>query len=234
VEDQRQHEHEQQRDRVHAEQRREGEEQVRQLERQQPHRERAWARTFRSADAWRVALELLEHGSLDLFYPGFEIDFFPYKEFERRSLTIWYEVGPNFYNYRELTVFDKLKSASRSSRWTCRCGCGSRGDRWACSAASRSSCATRIATARASSATRACGSSRASRSTCSAQYQKIKDQIGLPKGAATTEEILLRLRQLATDYSYNVSAGFSYSFGSIFNSVVNPGSGDKTNPSKQV
>ena len=40
--------------------------------------------------------------------------------------------------------------------------------------------------------------------------------------AATTEEILLRLRQLATDYSYYTSVGFSYRFGSAFNNVVNP------------
>ena len=53
-------------------------------------------------------------------------------------------------------------------------------------------------------------------------YSKINDLIGLPKGEASTEEILLRLRQLATHYSYSVNFGISYSFGSIFNSVVNP------------
>jgi hypothetical protein len=53
-------------------------------------------------------------------------------------------------------------------------------------------------------------------------YSRIKDQVSLIKGAATQEEILLRLRQLATDYSYNFGTGFSYTFGSIFNSVVNP------------
>jgi hypothetical protein len=53
-------------------------------------------------------------------------------------------------------------------------------------------------------------------------YSKIEDQIALRKGAATQEEILLRLRQQATDYSFNYSLGFSYSFGSIFNSIVNP------------
>src|SRR6185436_8249750 len=33
----------------------------------------------------------------------------PYKDYQRRSFTIWYEIGPNFYKYRELTIFDKLK-----------------------------------------------------------------------------------------------------------------------------
>jgi hypothetical protein len=54
------------------------------------------------------------------------------------------------------------------------------------------------------------------------EYSKINDLIGLPKGGATTEEILLRIRQFETDYSYFFFFGVSYSFGSIFNTVVNP------------
>jgi hypothetical protein len=50
----------------------------------------------------------------------------------------------------------------------------------------------------------------------------IRDQIYLPAGDATTEEILVRQRQLATSYSYSVYFGVSYTFGSIFNNVVNP------------
>ena len=49
-----------------------------------------------------------------------------------------------------------------------------------------------------------------------------RDQLSLRKGEASTEEILIRQRELATDYSYEFSFGLSYSFGSIFNSVVNP------------
>ena len=55
-----------------------------------------------------------------------------------------------------------------------------------------------------------------------AEYSKIKNQISLPKEDASAEEVLLRLRQLATGYSYQVSFGISYRFGSIFNNVVNP------------
>ena len=50
---------------------------------------------------------------------------------------------------------------------------------------------------------------------------RIRDQLYLPIGDATDEEILLRRRQLATDYRYEFSLGFSYTFGSIFNSIVN-------------
>ncbi len=46
--------------------------------------------------------------------------------------------------------------------------------------------------------------------------------IGLDRFRASTEEILIRQRELATDYAYDFGFGISYSFGSIFNNVVNP------------
>ncbi len=57
-------------------------------------------------------------------------------------------------------------------------------------------------------------------------YSKIHDQIGLPKGEATQEEVLLRRAQLETSYSYWASVGLSYSFGSIYSDIVNPRFGD--------
>jgi hypothetical protein len=50
----------------------------------------------------------------------------------------------------------------------------------------------------------------------------IHDQLSIPKRDATDEEILLEQRALRTNYRYDLRAGFSYTFGSIFNSVVNP------------
>ena len=50
----------------------------------------------------------------------------------------------------------------------------------------------------------------------------IRNQLNLKKEGASYEEILLRQQQVATDYSYWMSAGLSYTFGSIYNNVVNP------------
>lgn len=55
-----------------------------------------------------------------------------------------------------------------------------------------------------------------------ASYSQIHDQITLPKGGATLDEILLARKILATDFSYDFSVGFSYTFGSIYSNVVNP------------
>lgn len=49
----------------------------------------------------------------------------------------------------------------------------------------------------------------------------IHDQINLPKGGANLEEVLLRRRQLETNYEAGLSFGFRYRFGSLLNNVVN-------------
>jgi len=55
-----------------------------------------------------------------------------------------------------------------------------------------------------------------------ADYSRIRDQLNVPVGAATEEQILLRQRVLQSGYEYGVSVNFSYTFGSIFSNVVNP------------
>ena len=55
-----------------------------------------------------------------------------------------------------------------------------------------------------------------------ARYERIRDQLNLPLGDASLEEILLRRKELATDYNYSLSVGLSFTFGSIYSNVVNP------------
>jgi hypothetical protein len=53
-------------------------------------------------------------------------------------------------------------------------------------------------------------------------YGLVRDQLFLPAGGASAEDVLLRQRQLETSFNYITQVGFSYRFGSIFNNVVNP------------
>ena len=55
-----------------------------------------------------------------------------------------------------------------------------------------------------------------------ANASRIRDQIALRRRGATDEEILLRLRELESGYEYGFSMSLTYSFGSIFSSIVNP------------
>jgi hypothetical protein len=50
----------------------------------------------------------------------------------------------------------------------------------------------------------------------------VRDQIYLPKGGATEQEILTRRRQLASAYNFYSGFGFNYRFGSKLNNFVNP------------
>lgn len=53
------------------------------------------------------------------------------------------------------------------------------------------------------------------------QAERIRDQLFLPRGDASLEDLLLSRRQLATAYELRGSLGLSYTFGSIYNNVVN-------------
>jgi hypothetical protein len=54
-----------------------------------------------------------------------------------------------------------------------------------------------------------------------ADGSRIRDQIFLPARDATDEEILLERRALATDFRWEVRFGISFTFGSIYSTVVN-------------
>ncbi len=55
----------------------------------------------------------------------------------------------------------------------------------------------------------------------SANLELVRDQLNLPVGDASIEDILLRQRQIATDFEMGIGIGLSYTFGSAFNNVVN-------------
>lgn len=52
-------------------------------------------------------------------------------------------------------------------------------------------------------------------------YEIINDQISLPRGEASVEDILLGQAQLATNFEADLSFGLKYTFGSLFNNVIN-------------
>ena len=52
-------------------------------------------------------------------------------------------------------------------------------------------------------------------------FDRINDQLSLGRGDATLEELLLQRRNLATNYEADAGIGLSYTFGSIYNNVVN-------------
>lgn len=56
---------------------------------------------------------------------------------------------------------------------------------------------------------------------CEATAEVIHDQLYLPKGNASLEDVLLRRQKLATTYELGGELGIRYTFGSMYNNVVN-------------
>jgi hypothetical protein len=154
--------------------------------------------------------------------PAIEFDFFPYSESTRRSLTLQYSVGMTHYRYREPTIFDKLEenvpSHSLNTSIGIRAPWGSVGGSVEISQHLNHTDRYHIGMSGNTDVRLFKGFS----FDIYANYDRIRDQIGLAKGDISEAEVLLRLRQRATGYSYYMGFGVSYSFGSIFNSTVNP------------
>ena len=153
---------------------------------------------------------------------GLEYDFFPYAEADRRTLTVQYTMGASYFQYLELTVFDKLEETVPSHALNVSLGLR---QPWGSAGAYMSLSQHLNATDRWRLSTFGNADVRLYKGLSVyvyAGYSKIQDQIALRKGAATPEEILLRLQQQATNYSFNYSFGISYSFGSMFDNIVNP------------
>ncbi len=56
---------------------------------------------------------------------------------------------------------------------------------------------------------------------------RINDQLSLVKGEASEAEILLQLQELQTSYNLEGGLGLTYTFGSIYNNIVNPRFGNR-------
>ena len=53
-------------------------------------------------------------------------------------------------------------------------------------------------------------------------YSRVNDQLYLRRGVLSDNEIIARQQALATNYRFFLNLGMSYTFGSIYNTVVNP------------
>ena len=53
-------------------------------------------------------------------------------------------------------------------------------------------------------------------------FSRVKDQLYLRRGKLDDNQIIARQQALATNFRYFGNVGVSYTFGSIFNTIVNP------------
>jgi hypothetical protein len=154
--------------------------------------------------------------------PAVEYNFFPYSAYQRRQLRAQYSLGVRSQRYYEETLFGESREVlpgheisvtyDQRERW----GSVEGNVEWfqylndlsKSRLEANGEISWRILRGLSISA--------------DASASRIRDQISLRRRGATPEEILLRLRELRSGYEYDFSLGITYTFGSIFSSIVNP------------
>ncbi len=154
--------------------------------------------------------------------PVLEYNFFPYSESTRRMFTFVYALEASHVDYVEETVFFKTAETVLRENLTASLDLT---QPWGSASVylggghllrdvklhnANVGGSVRVRVARGLSVS------------VSGSVSRIQDRISVPAGEATVEDVLLRRRQLQTDYSFFSSVSLSYTFGSIFNNVVNP------------
>jgi hypothetical protein len=160
--------------------------------------------------------------------PGIEYDLFPYSESTRRQLRILYTAGYSFVNYIDTTIYDKIREPLWSHSLTASyevvqkwgnidfsVGYSNYLKDWTKNNLYVSGFLTlRIAKGLSIN--------------LGGSASLIHDQLGLVKGDIPLDQILLQRKEMATQYSYFTSFGLTYTFGSIYNNVVNPRFGNNS------
>jgi len=154
--------------------------------------------------------------------PSVEYNIFPYSESTHKQLRILYGVGSSFRTYSDTTIYDEIEELlwkqqlqiayQVQEKW------GSINVSLEGSNFLHDFTKNRIELAGYISIRILKGLSLRVRG----GVARLNDQLSLVKGEASEAEILLQLQELETTYTINGGLGLTYTFGSIYNNIVNP------------
>jgi hypothetical protein len=154
--------------------------------------------------------------------PAFEYNVFPYSESTRRELIARYSIGYSFSRYVDTTIFDRVRETLPLHvivlNYRTQAPWGSMSFRaehrnYLTDAAKRNTDLNGSFDVRVF---------RGLEVGLFGGYSWIRDQLALRKGGSSQVDVLLRRNELLTSYEYYGGLSLSYTFGSIFNNVVNP------------
>lgn len=153
--------------------------------------------------------------------PAIEYNLFPWTEQTRRQLTFLYNVGPNYYDYQRTTVFDRDTETRFSQQATASYVAR---QSWGSSNVSLDWLNylhdfNRHALTLSGNVDLRLG--RGFSLNIGGSAARINDQIYLPRAGNTEEEILLQRQALETGFRITTNIGIRYTFGSIYNTIVN-------------
>jgi hypothetical protein len=154
--------------------------------------------------------------------PAIEFNLFPYEQYASRQLRIMYGIGVQHARYNEITLFDRLRETRPRQEFSVTLD---QREPWGTLQSSVEWSQYLHDMSRNRLEFEAEVSLRLLRGLSldiEGQASRIRDQLSLPRRGATPEEVLLRVRELQSGHEVALTVGVSYSFGSIFNNVVNP------------
>jgi hypothetical protein len=154
--------------------------------------------------------------------PAIEYNLFPYLQSTRRQLRFVYRLDYDYIRYREETIYNKTQEGlwgeSLSVTFEVNEPWGNASATVAGSHYFHDFSLNRLELYGRLSLRLVKGLSLS----MSGGFSAIHNQLSLRKGERSLDEILLRQSELATDFDYYASIGFSYTFGSVYSNVVNP------------
>ena len=165
------------------------------------------------------------YGSYDLQFnlmPAIEYDIFPYSESTRRQLRLLYRIGYTYYDYSDTTIYNKVTqhlgshSLSASLELIQKWGSAEFSINWRnyfFDWSKNNFSADLYLTVRIVKGLNL---------TFMGSASIVNDRLSLPKGGVSDTDILLRRKLTETKFSYDSYFGLTYTFGSIYNNVVNP------------
>jgi len=155
-------------------------------------------------------------------YPGIEYNVYPYSESSKHQLRITYHAGMEQRYYNDSTIYNLLEERLAGNQFSVAYKVQ---DKWGSVTSSITGTAyfhdfNQNSLRFWSSVNLRLFKGFSFR--CSGNISLIRNQLNIVKGNASDADILLRQRNIASSYNYWGDAGFTYTFGSIYNSVVNP------------
>jgi hypothetical protein len=159
--------------------------------------------------AWRTA-------------PAIEYSIFPYADYATRQLRINYFAGVAHARYNEITLYDRLDETHPIHEASITF---ERQEPWGSADVSLDFSQYLHDTSKYRLELNGEASFRITRGLTidfEGGISRIRDQLSLPRRDATQEEVLLRLRELQSAYEIQFDVGFTYTFGAVFNNIVNP------------
>ena len=155
------------------------------------------------------------------FQPAIEYNIFPYREVLRREIVFAYKIGYFHNDYIEPTIFNEISEGifnhSLDVQVRYRQPWGNVYSRLRASTFLNDFSKNRVQLFGNFSVRLVKGLS----VRFSGRFELIRDQINLPAGDASIEDVLLQQKQIATDFETGFRIGLSYTFGSAFNNIIN-------------